>query len=408
MPFRFRSPQPPTRGSSSPADRSPSGTSGTRNSPEVRAVNIQGGTTDFAGVAPPNPFGQTLLGGFQLPQPLNTTNTAALAAAETASGLIERAVSSGRITAPPLARSALNGKLLATIARGMLFRGELAVLLDVSGMEVKLRPCWHYFYDERTLWCDVPVPNGNYHRTASIDEVALPHWSTDPLRPWRGVSPLTNVTSQLAANTQGTLLRESMSATGYLMPWQVRGQGGMPKGEGFAQSASRTLTDQLQAKGGGGVSALVPGQGFVGRNPNQLGEQSRFGYNPPPELAEIAEWACKETLQACGIAPVLFSDSVEASREAQRRFLTLTAQPVADKIAAELERVIEAPVAIDLSPARTSDELVGRARAVGSLVNAGMLLADALVEAGLTESPGRAAPAPQPVPVDGSGRAEDG
>ena len=377
---------------------------------EGRAVNITGGgQSDYQGVAPPNPFGTTLLGGWDLPQPLNTTSTAALAAAETASGLIERAVSSGRITAPPLARAALTGKLLATIARGMLFRGEQAVLLDVSGMEVRLRPCWHYFYNEDTLWVDVPVPNGNYHRTADIDEVALPHWSTDPLRPWRGVSPLQNVTSQLAANTQGTLLRESMSATGYLMPWQMRGgQGGSPKGAGMVEQAGHNLTAQLQGKGGGGVSALVPGQGFIGRNPNQLGEQSRFGYNPPPELAEIAEWACKETLMACGIAPVLFSDSVEASREAQRRFLTLTAQPVADSIAQELERVIEAPVAIDLSPARTSDELVGRARAVGSLVNAGMLLADALVEAGLTESPGRAAPNPQPAAVDGSGRAEDG
>ena len=392
------------------ADRTSGRTSAPAISAEVRAVNIQGGgQSDYVGVAPTNPFGSTILGGHHLPQPLNTTSTAALAAAETASGLIERAVSSGRITAPPLARSALTGKLLATIARGMLFRGEQAVLLDVSGMEVKLRPCWHYFYNEDTLWVDVPVPNGNYHRTADINEVALPHWSTDPLHPWRGVSPLTNVTSQLAANTQGTLLRESMSATGYLMPWQVRGgAGNSPKGEGFVTTAGRTLTEQLQTKGTGGVSALVPGQGFIGRNPNQLGEQSRFGYNPPPELATIAEWACKETLQACGIAPVLFSDSVEASREAQRRFLTLTAQPVADSIAQELTRVIEADVEIDLSPARTSDELVGRARAVGSLVNAGMMLSDALIEAGLTESPGRAAPAPQPVPVDGSGRAEDG
>ena len=102
-----------------------------------------------------------------------------------------------------------------------------------------------------------------------------------------------------------------------------------------------------------------------------------------------------ETLQACGVAPSFLGHS-GGQPGSHRRFLSLTAQPLADKIAAELSRVLEAEVLIDLTQARTSDEITGRARAVGSLVQAGLLLDDALTEAGLTESEGRPGQPPPP------------
>ena len=87
--------------------------------------------------------------GLQGQTPLDQPSPAALAAAEAASGMIERAVGSGQVSAPPLARPAITNRLLSTIVRGMLFRGEQAVWLSLEAGRVKLRPCWHQFYSER-------------------------------------------------------------------------------------------------------------------------------------------------------------------------------------------------------------------------------------------------------------------
>ena len=210
---------------------------------------------------------------------------------------------------------------------------------------------------------------------------------------------MANLTSQLAANTQAVLNREAQAKSGYAMPWMSRPQTGGALGAERVEQGGKALDQAI--RGDGGLHAMGSSSGFVGRSSSQLYQQSRFGFDPPAQLKEISEWACMETLQACGVAPVLFSDTVEASREAHRRFLSLTAQPLADKIASELGRVLEAEVLIDLTQARTSDEITGRARAVGSLVQAGLLLDDALTEAGLTESEGRAAPTPVFTPTSG-------
>ena len=349
--------------------------------------------------------GQTPFTGGYSHGPTFLTYPSSLAAAETASGMLERAIGCAQVTAPPLAQPALTNHLLSVIARGMLFRGEQAVYLDTSRGRVDLWPCWHQFYDQREMWVDVAQPNGDFHIRTTLDSVALPHWSTDPLRWWRGVSPLENITSKVAANSAGLLNREATGKHGYAMPGRTRDN---TPGAGFVKGAAAAVNQNIHATSGDTHALITSADLAVGQSPRKLMVQSRFGFDPPPQIKEIAEWASTQTLMACGIAPVLFSDNVEASREAQRRFIAYTAQPVADKIAAELGRVLEAEVKLDLSSSRTADDLASRARAVNSLTQAGMLLADALIEADLTNSEGRPAPNPPQTPAGAAVVAEDG
>ena len=335
--------------------------------------------------------GVSTLDGFKLPAPFTYFPTAT-AAAEAAAGLLSRAIGCARVTASPLLRPAISYRLLSLTARSLLYRGEQAILLETDGGRVRLSATEHYWKDINTLWCDVPEPNGYRHLVdVSIDSVAIPHWATDFQQPWLGISPLQNLTSKLAAAVTGKLHLESQSKSGYLLPF-TKSSGGTEMGAAFTRGAQGSIDKKLAEAGTGQVAGVATSSGMLGTSRSNIAGQNRFGFDPPPQLREIAEWAHTETLQACGVPPLLMSPLVE-SREAQRRFLTLTVQPLCDSIAAEISRVAESEVKLDAMVSRSPADTVSLARATASLVSgAKMLLEDALDETGLDESPGRADP----------------
>ena len=83
-------------------------------------------------------------------------------------------------------------------------------------------------------------------------------------------------------------------------------------------------------------------------------------------------------------SPTLFAVSSDgtAQREAYRRFLTMTVQPLAGILAEELSEKLEAPVSFDFSDLRAHD-LGGRAAAFQRLVQGGMAVAEAVSITGL-------------------------
>ena len=88
-------------------------------------------------------------------------------------------------------------------------------------------------------------------------------------------------------------------------------------------------------------------------------------------------------LSACGIPVDLVSKSEgTASREAFRRFLHTSIDPVARLVAQELSEKLETDVTLDLSSLHASD-VQGRARAFQSLVGGGMPIAEAAAVTGL-------------------------
>ena len=91
-------------------------------------------------------------------------------------------------------------------------------------------------------------------------------------------------------------------------------------------------------------------------------------------------------LSACGVPPMLAAAKAGDSgqREAWRRFLHGTVQPVSGLVAVELTGKLEQEIKLSFDGLFASD-LSGRARAFGSMVKSGMDLDRAAALAGLLQ-----------------------
>ena len=105
--------------------------------------------------------------------------------------------------------------------------------------------------------------------------------------------------------------------------------------------------------------------------------------NPPESEIMLRSDVGMSILSACGIPVELVSKGEgTASREAWRRFLHGSVDPVAKLVAAELSEKLEQAVTLDLSSLHASD-IQGRARAFQSLVGGGMNIGEAAAVTGL-------------------------
>ena len=105
--------------------------------------------------------------------------------------------------------------------------------------------------------------------------------------------------------------------------------------------------------------------------------------DPPQSEIVLREDAAMSILSACGVPVELVSKGEgTASREAWRRFLHGSVDPVAKLVAAELSEKLEQAVTLDLSSLHASD-IQGRARAFQSLVGGGMNIGEAAAVTGL-------------------------
>ena len=113
-------------------------------------------------------------------------------------------------------------------------------------------------------------------------------------------------------------------------------------------------------------------------------EPKRIGANPPAALTTLRSDAALAVLSACGVPVELVTPGDgTGSREAWRRFLHGTVQPVAVCVAAELATKLDVPnLTLSFDKLFASD-LSGRARAFQSMVNGGMAVEQAAALAGL-------------------------
>lgn len=122
--------------------------------------------------------------------------------------------------------------------------------------------------------------------------------------------------------------------------------------------------------------------------PQRVWIASRLGPNPPVAMRTIRTDSFNAVLAACGTPPALFDDSDgTAQREAFRRYLTMTVQPLAALLQHELMVKLEADVELGFSGLYAHD-LVGRATAFKNLVAAGVQVDQALATSGLMASDG--------------------
>ena len=101
--------------------------------------------------------------------------------------------------------------------------------------------------------------------------------------------------------------------------------------------------------------------GAPGSAPRDDWETKRIGANPPAGEVTLLERAFREVLSACGVPAALFERADgTASREAFRRFLHSTLQPLGDLIALELAAKLDSPVTLSLGLGEQWNRKYGR------------------------------------------------
>lgn len=256
--------------------------------------------------------------------------------------------------------------------------GKLAV--DASGLTVQ--PCetphvrgstpgplqWEYLLG-------VPVADGSLVETVEAVDVLHFRYSPDPATPCAGVSPLRGCGLD-ATNLSKFAYRAGQEAA---QPWGTLSA--LPRGSSTG-GPEACNPEQAQAMGqllnGTNGATVVTGGGSF--------SAQRLGFNPPQAAATWSDASERKIMNAAGLAPSLrLGSDGTGAREGFRRFTNLVASNLGQIVEAEATRKLEVSVSIGFERLRGSDsQAIGRA--LKSMVDAGVPLADALVQVGLGDA----------------------
>ena len=310
---------------------------------------------------------------------------AATAAVEAAAGALSRAFASAEITPNTPATRGITTDVLAQIGRALIVPGELVLIIAVGEGRVRLLPAASFDVtgaadpDSWRYRCDLAGPSGTTTIVRPAESVVHFRYSTDPARPWVGVGPLerARLSGRLSAELEAALGDEASGTRGYVLPIPSDGQ-------------DNSVADLRRDIGSlGGRTALVEtamagwGDGRMAA-PRGDYEPKRLGANPPVSLATLRSDAAQAVLSACGVpVELVTAGDGTGQREAWRRFLHGTVQPLAACVAGELAAKLDTPsLTLGFDKLFASD-LSGRARAFQSLVGGGMAVDQAAGLAGL-------------------------
>ena len=313
------------------------------------------------------------------------SSVSATGALEAASSLIARSFAGAEVrSASAQVVGALSPSVLSSIGRSMVRAGEIVFLITTDGGRLALLPASSWDIqggpaeDSWIYRLTIPGPTRIQTHTVSSQGVVHIRLQVDQSRPWLGVAPLRSayLSGKLAAATVSALADEAGMAVGGLIPVPTDGQD---------KSVDQLRIDLKNLRGS--LSLVESGDwGDVGAGrPHGDWQVSRIGADPPRALIELAGLASREVYNAVGIPVGLMSDATPGTgqREAFRRFAA-TLLGMARVVEAELSSKLETGVRLDFAPMMSAD-VVGKARAAGSLVKAGVEVERALALAGLAE-----------------------
>ena len=302
-------------------------------------------------------------------------------AAEAGIGIISRAFALADVE-PAIA--ALTPAMLSHISRQMIGRGEAVLYLstydswvipssyDVSG---SYEPSsWRY-----QLALAGPAGQAEVH--ASADRVLHFRYAVESERPWVGVSPLqgASTSARAALRLEASLEAEAKMSTGLLIP--IPPQAGRRGTDGSAPgwlSQIKNLKGQIAyppslTSGLGDGRIAAPARDWV---------PQRIGPMPPAEVVELRQSMLLSSLAALGVPAELVGGASDAGlREAYRRFTFGTLLPMGELIAAELGQKLNRTYQLGFDRLHAAD-IASRARALGSLVQSGVGLDEAMELAG--------------------------
>lgn len=305
-------------------------------------------------------------------------NTAAL---EAAAGVIGRAFGSVKVMSLGGTWAPATPEVMMNIGRDLVIHGQ-AVVVPYGG-EIIRASSWDVMGKEPSAWTyrvEIPSPDGNRTLTRGVVEVAHPKWSSHPSRPWVGVGPLQHALSaaELMGNMESRMAQEAAMTVGHILP--------IPSG-GDSANVTNLKSDLGQLKGKLAVVETTHGGWGEGRSqaPQQDWQAKRIGPTFPESHKGIYTAAQIAIMAACGVPVELINPADGGGmREAWRRCLHGTLEPLGRVVAHELSKIAPARVELDFSPLFASD-ITGRARAFQSLVGGGLDPTKAAALSGLME-----------------------
>ena len=325
-------------------------------------------------------------------------DASATAALEAAAGAYARAFAIAEVSPSTAVTMTLTPALLALAGRDLIRRGEFVWVIEVAGDGVMLLPCGSW--DVRGGWdpetwfyrVDLFGPSGNTTRLLPGAAVIHGRYSTDPARPWFGISPMewVSLTGRLHASVEDALADESAGTRGHVLPVPAGPESGEVDADGEPIDELADLRKDIANLRG--KTALVEttsagwSEGKVAA-PLSDWKARRIGASPPAPVVDLRSDSAQSVLAACGVPPSLFHGGDAATKgESWRQFLHGSVQPVAMLLAAELADKLDAPD-LRLSFDRLfASDLQGRARSFQSMRNGGIELPDARRLAGLNNN----------------------
>ena len=326
-----------------------------------------------------------------------TADPSATAALEAAAGQYARAFAVADVTPATPATRALSPAALSLMGRELIRRGEFVQMIEADREGVRLVPVGSW--DIRGRWepstwryrVVLSGPSGTLTRSLPAAAVVHGRYSTDPARPWAGVSPLAwaSLTGRLHAELESALADESGGTRGHLLPVPQSPEGdAIDPDTGEPTDPLSDLRRDVQNLRGRTVLTETVAAGWgEGRGAAPLADwkPQRIGASPPDSLAVLRTDSAQAVLGACGCPPGLFmAGDAAGQRESWRRFLHGSVQPLAELLAVELADKLAVPGLRLGFDALFASDLSGRARALQSLVGAGVELPDARRLAGMS------------------------
>ena len=260
--------------------------------------------------------------------------------------------------------------------------GELVFLIDTRAGRLRLVPAETHDVEGGPFpeeW-EYRLTLGGPSRTLTIDYVPAAsvlhfRYAADAATPWRGNGPVevAALAGRLSAETVRALAEESSGPVGRLLGIPVDG----------ADATVEGLKADIK-NAAGRVALLETGDWDNAGGDTKVDlKTERFGAEPPASMVELMSVASREIYAACGFNAALWGSAQAASvREAWRLALFGVLSPLGRMVESELQDKLEDTVKIGWTELRASD-LSGQARAMQSMVNGGMPVADAVSVAGL-------------------------
>ena len=293
----------------------------------------------------------------------------ALAAIETSARLWGLGLASATVKPSSIALRPITPAILDSVGRDPCRKGESLHAIDVLGGRVRLISCGSWSVhgsEDPASWryrCTLSGPSST--RTVTLPAAAVLHVRYAPPtgRPWSGRSP---VQLALATARAAGLLETATSGELNFTQQQVltprRNQGDYSLSESLSPDSIDKIVKAVASNLGAGCFVI----------PADVQAQ-RLGPEPPDSFPLLRDRLEHSLLAMHGIPPALVNTrgTGTAMRESFRQVLHGLLKPLGALLVEELREKLDPDASLDFSALRAGD-ITGTARAMGSLVKAGL------------------------------------